>query len=163
MKKYLLLLFLFMVLFSCTDNLNKEVYRYEFYENSDLSVSQVEGSYLKYGIISEGDKVVFKYNYVAEDEEQIADDEYSESIFFYIDSNIDSFNFVGEDLLNSKTTLTKYCFCYFPSSNEKSVDPTGAISGKKIDNNRWSIDFDITFYGEENRKFKKVFILNQIN
>ncbi|MFI1770758.1 hypothetical protein [Thalassobellus citreus] len=161
MKKYLLLLFV-TVFFSCSDDLNKEVYRYEFYENSDLSVVEVEWTYLKSGVISDGNKVVFEYTYVAADDEQIADDEYSESIFFEIDSSLDSFYFEGDDMLNAKTTLSKYCFCHF-QDEEKNVVSVGFISGEKISDNRWNINFDVTFYGDENRKFEKVFVLKQRN
>ena len=159
MNKYLLLLLVIFV-FSCSnDDTNNEIYKYEFFENSDLSISEIEGSYIKYGLISDGDKVVFKYTYVAEDEELLADDGYAEYIHFEIDSNLDSFVIDGEDLSVTKTILTKSCFCYFPDNENKNVKPIGAISGEKVSNNIWRINFDVTFYGDENRSFEANFIL----
>lgn len=159
MNKYLLLVLTIFV-FSCSDNgVNNELYTYEYFENSDLSISEVDGSYISYGVISDGDKEVFKYTYIAEDEEQIADDEYAEFIHFEIDSNLDSFVLEGDGLALAKVILTKSCFCYFPDDEEKNVDPSGSISGEKLSNNRWRVNFDVTFYGDENRNFEAIFIL----
>jgi hypothetical protein len=145
---------------SCSDDgINKEKYRYEFFKNSALSINEMDGSYMKYGMISNGEKVVFKYTYVAEDNEQIADDEYAEFIHFEIDSNLNSFEIDGEDFSVAKTILTKSCFCYFPDDEEKNVNPVGAISGEKISNDTWRVNFDVTFYADENRSFEANFIL----
>tara|TARA_R110000868_G_scaffold77155_1_gene221250 strand:+ start:61 stop:543 length:483 start_codon:yes stop_codon:yes gene_type:complete len=159
MNKYLLLV-LALFMFSCSDDgVNDKIYKYEFFENSDLSINEVDGSYIKYGVILNGDKVVFKYTYVAEDKEQIADDEYAEFIHFEIDSNVNSFDIDGVDLMNAKTILTKSCFCFFPDDEDRNVNPVGTISGEKISNDKWRINFDVTFYGEDNRAFETIFSL----
>lgn len=159
MKKYLLLLFLSFIL-SCSTNNDEGIYKYEFFKNSELSISQIEGSYMKYGTISTGDNLVFKYTFIKDDEKQIADDEYAEFILFEVDSNLDSFLIEGTDLESSKAILTKSCFCYFPDGDdEKNVAPSGSISGEKIANNKWRINLDVSFYSDENRMFEATFVL----
>lgn len=159
MNKYLLLA-LTVFMFSCSDDdVNDERYTYEYFENSDLSISEVDDSYMKYGVILDGDKEVFKYTYIAEEEEQIADDEYAEFIHFEIDSNLDSFVLEGDDLALAKVILTKSCFCYFPDDENKNVAPSGLIFGEKLSNNRWRVNFDVVFYGEDSREFEAIFNL----
>lgn len=63
MKKYLLLVFCSFVL-SCSTNNDEDIYKYEFYENSELSITQIDESYMKYGNISTGNHLVFKYSFI---------------------------------------------------------------------------------------------------
>lgn len=158
MKKYLLML-LFSFVFACSTNDEEDVYTYEFYENSQLSITQIDGSYMKFGTISTGENLVFKYSFIRDDDEQIADDEYAEFIHFEVDSNLDNFLIKDDELETAKTILTKYCFCFFSDDDEKNVIPAGSISGEKIATNKWKITFDVTFYGDENRKFEAIFTL----
>jgi hypothetical protein len=104
---------------------------------------------MKYGIIESGENLVFEYRFDAYDEEQIADDEYSETIRFEIDSKLDKFSYSDDELLNIKAVFTPYCFCYLPLTESKNVDPKGTISGEKTSNNEWKIKINITFYGDE--------------
>jgi len=127
--------------------------------DSELTVSNFDGSYMKYGVVSSGNKTVFKYTYVAPDEEQIADDEYSEYIYFEIDSDLDSFFIENDALKDTKLILTKSCFCYWPYDSEKDVAPMGIIYGEKISPTKWDITLSVTFYGDETRSFNTVFIL----
>lgn len=156
MKKYLLLL-LSLFIFSCSTN-DEDIYKYEFFDNSELSITQIDESYMKYGKVSTGHDFVFKYSFIRDNDEQTADDEYAEFIHFEVDSNLNSFLFEDTELETAKTILTKSCFCYFPDDEEKNVDPTGSISGEKISNDNWRITFDVTFYGDENRMFEAIFI-----
>lgn len=158
MKKYLLL-FLCSFVLSCSTNDDEDIYKYEFYENSELSITQIDESYMKYGTISTGDKLVFKYSFIRDDEEQIADDEYAEFIYFEVDSNLESFLMEDYELETAKTILTKSCFCFFPDDEEKNVLPVGSISGEKIADDTWKITFDVTFYSDENRMFEAIFTL----
>lgn len=158
MKKYLLML-LFSFVFACSTNDEEDVYTYEFYENSQLSITQIDGSYMKFGTISTGENLVFKYSFIRDDDEQIADDEYAEFIHFEVDSNLDNFLIKDDELETAKTILTKSCFCFFSDDDEKNVIPAGSISGEKIATNKWKITFDVTFYGDENRKFEAIFTL----
>ena len=61
--------------------------------------------------------------------------------------------------MNAKTILTKSCFCFFPDDEDRNVNPVGTISGEKISNDKWRINFDVTFYGEDNRAFETIFSL----
>lgn len=158
MKKFLLLVLCIFVL-SCSTNDDEDIYTYEFFNNSELSIIQIDDSYMKYGTVSTGDNLVFKYSFIADDEEEIADDEYSEFIHFEVDSSLDSFLLEDTELETAKIILTKSCFCFFPDDEEKNVVPTGSISGEKIANDKWRITFDVTFYGDENRMFEAIFTL----
>lgn len=148
------------IMFSCSnDGVSGEKYEYHFFSDSELTINAFENSYMKYGVVSEGDKIVFKYYYKAKDEEQIADDEYSEFIYFEIDSSLNNFEITDEALTTAKVVLTKSCFCFFQDAPEKNVAPTGIISGEKLSDNQWKITLNVTFYGDENRQFDKVFKL----
>lgn len=158
MKRNLIILFSLFLLSCSSDNIG-DSYSFEFYKKSNLEVREVENSYMKYGNISEGGNLVFKFSFIAAEEESIADDEYSEYIYFEINQGLNSFSVEGEDLLLAKTILTKSCFCFFADDIEKNVSPIGAISGKKISNNKWKITFDVIFYGNESRSFEEIFTL----
>ncbi|MGC1205556.1 MAG: hypothetical protein WA839_11805 [Flavobacteriaceae bacterium] len=112
MKKYLLLV-LCSFLLLCSKNDNEDIYTYEFFDNSQLSITQIDGSSMKYGTISTGDDLVFKYSFIADDEEKIADDEYAEFIHFEVDSNLDSFLIEGYSIRNCKNHFNKILFLLF--------------------------------------------------
>lgn len=68
MKHHYLVLFLSLVLFSCSsDNDNsktdKEVgtYGYSYFENKKIVVSTYDSSYMKYGLVETGTNLVFEY------------------------------------------------------------------------------------------------------
>ena len=160
MKKNYLLLIMAFIIISCSDNdFEQDVYNYTFTENSDLIVSSREDSYMKYGVIEGGENLVFEYRFDAYDEEQIADDEYTEFIRFEIDSELESFSYSNEELLSIELVFTKACFCYFPLDESKDVSPKGMISGEKISNEKWKIKIDLIFYGDDNRAIEGKFKL----
>ncbi len=159
MKKTILL-FTFLFFVSCNKNEeNLDTYSYTFKKNSTLKITSNDALYMKYGIVEKGENVVFEYRFDAHDDKEIADDEYSETIRFEIDANLNKFSYLNEELETSKVVFTKYCFCSFENDITKNVNPTGKISGKKTSKNQWEIDLDITFYGNENKKIKKTFKL----
>ena len=61
MKKYLLLVLCSFIL-SCSKDDNEDIYTYEFFENSQLLTSQIDGSSMKYGTISTGDNLVGEWD-----------------------------------------------------------------------------------------------------
>lgn len=132
---------------------------YSYYLNSKLEIVDQENSYIKWANIKDGNNLVFEYHFIADDDEQIADDEYSETIRFEIDPTLDEFTYTDNSLENINTTLTKYCFCWFQLSDSKSAKPKGTISGKKVSENEWEINLDIIFFGDEKRSFSKQFLL----
>ncbi|MGK0412397.1 MAG: hypothetical protein ACJA1B_000589 [Polaribacter sp.] len=76
-----ILVLISLILTSCSKE-NEEYYSYNFSENKKLSIETYDESYMKYGNIEEGSNLVFEYEYSAEDEVNVSDDEYSEFIRF---------------------------------------------------------------------------------
>lgn len=162
MKKYNYLLLSLLVILSCTDSrITDERYIYDYLENSKLIINKQDGNYMAYAEITEGDKLVFVYEYHSETDERIADDGYSDYINFEIDSGLSSFKIEGDDLVMANVTFRKSCFCYFEDTPEKNVAPTGVISGEKITDQRWRINLDVTFYGDEQKSIDGVFVLRE--
>ena len=161
MKKNYLLLIMALIIISCNDNdSEQDENNYTFTENSDLKIFSYQAdSYMKYGVIESGENLVFEYRFDAYDEELIADDEYSEFIRFEIDSELESFSYSNEELINIDLVFTKACFCYFPMEESKDVSPKGMISGEKISNEKWKIKIDLFFYGDDNRTIEGNFEL----
>jgi hypothetical protein len=160
MKKNYLLLIITLILISCKDdNSSGDEYNYTYTEKSDLIISTLEDSYMKFGAIEEGENLVFEYRFYAEDEELIADDEYGETIRFEIDSELTEFTYSNTELSNIDLVFTKHCYCYFPIDESKDVKPKGIINGEKISENNWKIKIDLTFYGDETRTVDENFKL----
>ncbi len=155
MRKLCLLILL--VAFSCSDN-NGDRYSFSFTEDSLLEIVQNEGSYMLWANVTNGDNLVFQYEFHAEDDENIADDEYSEFIKFELNPDLTEFEYDTTELSNIKLTLTQSCFCGF-FDEEKDMPPVGTISGTKLSQNRWLINIDVTFYGDERRTISEIFSL----
>ncbi len=146
------------MVFSCSKK-SAETYSYTFQENAQLVIaSSNEGSYMKRGTVVEGNNVVFTYEYQAENEIDIADDEYSEIIQFEIEPNLEEFSYSDGELIAINAVYTERCFCYF-SDETKNTSPSGSISGKKISETQWEITIDVTFYGDEQKNISGVFKL----
>jgi len=161
MKSYSMLLLLSFIIFSCSNNeISEDLYVYHFSEKSKLSISSSEDSYIKYGVVKKGEKTVYTYRFDAKDNEEIADDEYGETIQFEIETGLTEFSYSNTELSEIALVFTKYCFCYFPLEPSKNVPPMGSISGQKISNHRWKININVTFYGEDSRTIEEIFILN---
>ena len=137
---------------SCSsDDSNQDLYKYTYFDESELTLTSSDDSYMVYGIIESGENLVFEYFFEAHDEENIADDEYSETIRFEIDPKLEQFSYSNDELLNIKTVFTQYCFCYFALTESKNVKPKGTISGEKISENEWKIKINAIFYGDEEK------------
>jgi hypothetical protein len=130
-----------------------------FFDKSELNIESYKGSYMQYATIESGENLVFEYRFIAQDEEKIADDEYSETIRFEIDTNINKFSYSDDELLDIKAVFTQYCHCGFPPSESKNVNPKGTISGEKISNKEWRVRINTTFYGNEKKDIEGVFKL----
>ncbi|WP_299779195.1 hypothetical protein [uncultured Formosa sp.] len=153
MRKIYIICILTMLLYSCNtdDDGNGDTYSYTYTENSELTVITGEGdTYMKYGVVEPGDKLVFLYEFVAETDKNLSDDGYFEYIKFEIDPELESFSYSNTELITTDLVLTQSCFCYFPYSVAKDVDPIGTISGVKTSKNTWNINFNLTFYGGVN-------------
>lgn len=160
-KPICLLVILCLLLQSCSifESKSKDTYSYEFVENSRLEINQLEGSYMKYGLISEGSNTVFIYRFEQAQDDDIADYEYIEHIRFQISPELDSFSLIDNDLVEANTVLSKACFCGFGNDEEKNIDPFGSIDGEKLSDDTWDIKIDVTFYGDEKRTIEAIFKL----
>ncbi|MDP5169830.1 MAG: hypothetical protein NWR72_06270 [Bacteroidia bacterium] len=96
----------------------------------------------QYVEIINGDKLVFQYQYLKNEKANIADDEYTENIYFEIDPSVDAFSYSGKEELESINLIMQaICFCPVIIATPQS----GSISGKKINDNTWEIDLNVTF------------------
>lgn len=128
---------------------------YSFEEGKKLLLDSV-GVDQVFVRIENGDKLVFTYQYVENDQANIADDEYTEFIRFQVDPSVDSFSFEDEDLKNMPLYLSPVCFC----PPEVSLPVRGEISGQKRDDGVWEVDVDVVFEifdQEEERSFRSTF------
>ncbi len=154
MKKHISLLYISFLIIACNNGdspTENDQHFYRFFNNSALSIVQQEASYMKFGSVDSGNKVVFQYEFIADDEVDIADDEYTETIMFEIDRKLTSFSYADDELLEINAILSSYCYCFFPITDEKDTAPTGIISGEKISDYEWDILIDVTFYGDDDR------------
>ncbi len=151
----------YLLLQSCSifESKSKDTYSYEFVENSKLEINQLDGSYMKYGLISEGSNTVFIYRFEQAQDDDIADDEYVEYIRFQISPELQIFSLIDNDLVEANAVLSKACFCGFGNDEEKNVDPYGSIEGEKLSDDTWDINIDVTFYGDEKRTINTIFKL----
>ncbi|MEL7342296.1 MAG: hypothetical protein AAGM67_17570 [Bacteroidota bacterium] len=93
-----------------------------------------------------GDRRVFHYDYLADDDPRIADDEYSENIYFEVDPDADSFLFIDAALADAMLVIQPICFC----PPEVFQPLRGTLSGQKRNDDQWEIELDVEYesYGE---------------
>lgn len=138
MKTNISLIYVFVIggiLLSCenADDTNKEIIESNFYKNARISDV--------YPYIETGDMVVFNRYYMKEDLKEVADDEYSEDLYFEVAADIDSFNYHDSELLDLNINWNRYCFCAFADTL---ILKNGNITGSK-NNNIWEISVDLVF------------------
>jgi len=105
-----------------------------------------------------GEKLVFTYVYEAEEDPQIADDEYTEFIRFEIaaDTATTSFSYEDRDLRQINALMHASCFC----APEVAEIREGSINGTKQEDGSWEVAVEISFdYGTNRmaRRFEGVF------
>ncbi len=86
-----------------------------------------------------GTKLVFHYQYVANDKDFIADDEYTENLYFEIDPDSSRFHYTDQDLAEIQASLVPWCFCPLLVSEIR----TGTISGERINAKTWQVEIDV--------------------
>ena len=79
-----------------------------------LEIESNEGSFMKFGRVINGNKLVFLYEYNAEDKINTQDDEYSEFIRFQIEQSVEEFNYSDNELMDTNTVFSKSCFLKNP-------------------------------------------------
>lgn len=88
-----------------------------------------------------GDKLVFAYEYNKKDKENIADDEYTEYIYFEIDPEADSFEFSDSTLASCNLVMQPICYCL----SGYGIPVSGTLSGTKLSEERWQVELDVVF------------------
>ncbi|MEO9894429.1 hypothetical protein [Aurantibacter sp.] len=160
MKSTFALLLLSSLVFSCSKT-SDEIYTYTFQENAQLIIEEnYDGSYMKYSSVVDGNNLVFTYEFQAEDEKDIADDEYSEVIRFEIQPDLNEFEYSTTDLEAIKAVYSENCFCFFGDDN-KNTSPKGTIKGKKISDTEWDITIDVVFYSDDAKNISNIFRLQE--
>jgi len=160
MKKPILIILILVITLSCSKE-SEDNYSYTFQENAQLVIEPYfEGSYMKGSTIVNGSNLVFSYVFEAAEEENIADDEYSEIIRFEIEPGLTEFSYSNSELNEINAVYSESCFCDF--SNElKNTLPKGTISGTKISETKWDIMIDVTFYTDDLKNISNSFSLKK--
>ncbi len=132
MKKYIILL-LILTFIGCSNKNNPSLTNLKVYNNATISED--------YPFITDGNSLVFHYYFEAEDEENIADDEFAEDFFIEITTSGNAFTLNSDDLKELSHLYRQYCFC--GSINYSSIT-AGLLEGVKKSNEDWSIFGQIT-------------------
>ncbi|MFT7198135.1 MAG: hypothetical protein ACI83W_002512, partial [Marinoscillum sp.] len=113
--------------------------------------SSVSASYFKnaslitdYPHVKAGDSLVFLREYVAEDREEGADNEYSERFYFTIPKGFKSFGLKGDELNSINIKFLQYCFCMFGED----LEILGGQMTGQLNDDFWTIsaNIDLAFY-----------------
>jgi hypothetical protein len=117
---------------SSCDETNGSITKNIYFENSQLNSALP--------LVRDGENLVFHHFYQADDEENIADDEYSENIYFELASGVTSFEIKDAGLEDLKFAYYPLCFC---APVDSTVLTGGTITGEKNGNN-WKINVAVT-------------------
>ncbi|AKA36406.1 hypothetical protein [Flagellimonas lutaonensis] len=148
-KKFLLpLLFLTA---ACSNDDGGDTDEFNFYQDATITVNDAN-----FAVIESGENLVFEYFFRADDNPQIADDEYAERIIFEVDAAAEQFSFSDAELTAANTFFDKYCFCFIEGSIPIE---SGTISGRKFSSSTWQVSIDIRFteFEEQSRTISGVF------
>lgn len=133
------------ILTSCTEDTNPSVIRTTYSDKAKLTD---EYPYLQFG-----DSLVFDRYYQAEDNEMIADDEYSENLYLELPSGVTSFEYTTENLSQFKIELYPSCFC-IPTMGTTFV--SGTLSGT-LNGDDWklkgSVDFKLIYQYDQDSSY----------
>lgn len=109
-----------------------------FFDRSDLDIIEYEDGISVEKIV--GNRLVFKYEYQSEDDPNIADDEYSEVIWFALNPKNDSFEINPTEFKKSAASFGRMCYCK-DRGYHRIAD--GCIYGKKLGEGKWEISLVI--------------------
>ena len=107
---------------------------FKIYANSDLIVHTEEQWVWMEQI--KGEHLVFQYQYTKRDHPQIADDEYSETIWFKVKPNGNTFFLKTNELEDAAVLFNRACFCIDGGLHKIK---TGCIFGIKNSDNSWEV------------------------
>ena len=107
--------------------------------------------------ITEGKNWVFQYQYIAADVAEIADDEFTESIFIEIPQSNDKHFYKKLGLKKQKAIYLKSCYC--PDAGPLQIEK-GSIKAKKLNENTWFVKIQFVIPtksdGQNNSITKKI-------
>lgn len=114
--------------------------KFVFHENATLEITEEdngsEDGWITVEVIK-GENLVFEYYYEKKDKEMIADDEFTESLYFEIPTDLDSFLIDTEHLEEANAVYGIFCFCINAGFHRM---PSGCIKGEKISESEWLIE-----------------------
>jgi hypothetical protein len=84
---------------------------------------------------------VFRYHYQGEDNLNVMDDEYDESLLFQVPQNIDSFYFADRQLDSIKCIWGGFNSFGWPGFHRAD---SGYVKGVKINDSTWNVTTDLT-------------------
>ena len=143
--RFLLIVACSLFFFGCDSKDGDKEY-FTFKTNSQIVLTELGEDYFLANVDT-GENLVFIYEFVKDDEPNIADDEYAERIIFEIDASVTSFSYTTENMSEIKMYFNQYCFC--PSIESINV-VNGTVEGERIDSSKWRISIDIQFELYEN-------------
>jgi hypothetical protein len=90
--------------------------------------------------INPGDKLVFSVRIETDGHEGIADDEFTDLVYFEIDPSMDSFSVESGELNLINARYRQACYC----GDTGFKIPEGCIQGQRIDADHWQIQANLT-------------------
>lgn len=92
--------------------------------------------------LERGNRLVFTYTFTADDNPQVADDEYSESLWFELDPDgAERVVLRDKELRDAKLTFRPMCFCII----ELVPVEAGSLVAERLDEDRWQVELDLRF------------------
>ncbi|MDR5591542.1 hypothetical protein [Christiangramia sp. SM2212] len=141
MKKFAILFCISLLTYSCSksdDGDGNTDADFIVHRNSTLSI--IENNNAANVMVENGENLVFEYRFSTEGEPQIADDEYTEIVYFELDANTEDFNLNSNDFEAANAYVGRFCFCgntgFFPISN-------GEIIGEKVGSRDWKVSLAV--------------------
>lgn len=163
MKKALLLIISALIFVSCNkDDLNCHPETVETSWTIDQKIKVVYNEEIDLHLFSivEGTNRVFELTHVGYQCDNIYDDEWGERLAFEIPVDLEDFEFIDEEILNTNCFYNQ--FGAWVRSTQYPIQK-GRIKGEKINNNKWKVHVSVTtipiFDNEEPRsiEFEEVF------
>lgn len=142
------------ILFGCIpendEGCDPEIETSRWMQGKEINVTYDPTLELTTYTVENGDNLVFEYNHIGAQCDNIADDEWGERLTFEIDKDATEFEFTDDAILETKCFYQYYGAWAPPHHYEVK---NGSISGHKIDNTNWEVTIDITViampFGEE--------------
>lgn len=128
---------------ACRDNFTCE---FKWQGNAQLDYSDNTAAQ-----INPGNKLVFTAQIETEGHEGIADDEFTDLLYFEIAPSMNSFSAEGEELSLLNVRYRRACYCL----NRELIIPEGCMQGQRIDADHWQIQANLTIdYGTWTKALK---------